>query len=200
MLRHPADAPQWNTIDRLYPEFSQDARNLRLGLSTDGMNPHGLQSSSHILLVNYNLPPHLCMKRKFVILTMLISGPRQPGNDIDVYLAPLIEDLKMLWEEGVECFDGSREETFTLRALLLWTINDFPAYGNLSGYSVKGYFACPICGENTCSKKLSMDGKFVIWAIDDFYHKLTVFVSKRRRSMEKQSMLELPSHCQVQRF
>ncbi|KAL5578036.1 hypothetical protein UlMin_019735 [Ulmus minor] len=158
MLRHLADAPQWKIIDRLYPEFSRDARNLRLGLSTDGMNPHGLQSSSHstwpVLLVNYNLPPHLCMKQKFVMLTMLISGPRQPGNDIDVYLAPLIEDLKMLWEEGVECFDGSREENFTLRALLLWTINDFPAYGNLSGYSVKGYFACPICGENTCSKRL----------------------------------------------
>ena len=89
MLRHPADTPQWKTIDRLYPEFIQDARNLRLRLSTDGMNPHGLQSNSHstwpVLLVNYNLPPHLCMKRKFVILTMLISGSRQPGNDIDVY-------------------------------------------------------------------------------------------------------------------
>ena len=54
------------------------------------------------------------MKRKFVMLTMLISGLRQPGNDIDVYLAPLIKDLKMLWEEGVECFDGSCEEAFTL--------------------------------------------------------------------------------------
>ena len=101
MLRHLADAPQWKPIERLYPEFSQDARNLHLGLSTDGINPHGLQSSSHItlpvLLVNYNLPPHLCMKRNFVMLTMLISGPKQPGNDIDVYLAPLIEDLKMLW-------------------------------------------------------------------------------------------------------
>ena len=54
------------------------------------------------------------MKRKFVMLTMLISGPKQPGNDIDVYLAPLIEDLKMLWEKGVKCFDASHEETFTL--------------------------------------------------------------------------------------
>ena len=94
------------------------------------------------------------MKQKFVMLTMLISGPKQPGNDIDVYLAPLIEDLKMLSEEGVECFDGSREETFTLRALLLWTINNFPAYGNLSSYNVKGYHACQLYGENTCSKRL----------------------------------------------
>ena len=88
------------------------------------------------------------------MLTMLISGPKQPGNDIDVFLARLIEDLKLLWEEGVECFDGYRNETFNLRATLLWTINDFPAYGNLSGYSVKGYKACPICGNDTCSERL----------------------------------------------
>ena len=33
--------------------------------------------------------------------------------------------------------------------MLFGTISDFPAYGNLSGYSVKGYYACPLCGEET---------------------------------------------------
>ena len=32
-----------------------------------------------------------------MMLSMMISGPRQPGNDIDVYLSPLVEDLKKLW-------------------------------------------------------------------------------------------------------
>ncbi|CAL2237917.1 unnamed protein product [Prunus armeniaca] len=36
----------------------------------------------------------------------------------------------------------------------MWTINDFPAYGNLSGCVVKGYNACPICGNDTPSHKL----------------------------------------------
>ena len=67
------------------------------------------------------------------MLTLLISGLEQPGNDMDVYLSPLIKDLKMFWEEGVECFYASREETFTIRALLLWTINDFSVYGYLLG-------------------------------------------------------------------
>jgi hypothetical protein len=58
---------------------------------------------------------------------MLISGPRQPGNDIDVYLAPLVDDLKHLWEIGVEVFDGYRKKHFKLRAMLFGTINDFPA-------------------------------------------------------------------------
>ncbi|CAL8112871.1 unnamed protein product [Prunus armeniaca] len=36
----------------------------------------------------------------------------------------------------------------------MWTINDFPTYGNLSGCVVKGYKACPICGNDTPSHRL----------------------------------------------
>ncbi|XP_029128611.1 uncharacterized protein LOC109806195 [Cajanus cajan] len=157
-LRHPADSPQWKRIDETFPEFGAESRNLRIGLATDGMNPYGNLSSKHsswpVLLVIYNLPPWLCMKRKYIMLSMMISGPRQPGNDIDVYLSPLIDDLKMLWDTGVEVFDAYREEKFTMRAMLFCTINDFPAYGNLSGYSVKGHYACPICEENTSYTQL----------------------------------------------
>lgn len=55
-----------------------------------------------------------CMKRKFTFLTFLILGPRQPGNDIDVYLAPFIDDLKTLWDEN-----AYRQEEFDLTAVLL---------------------------------------------------------------------------------
>jgi len=79
----------------------------------------------------------------------MISGPKQPRNDIDVYLSPLIDDLKLMWDQGVEVFDGFANETFKMHAMLFCTINDFPAYGNLSGYSVKGHKACPICEEDT---------------------------------------------------
>ena len=85
------------------------------------------------------------------MLPMMILGPRQPGNDIDVYLSPLIEDLRKLWDEGDLVFDGFCKETFEMRAILFCTINDFPAYGNLSSYSVKGHHACPICEEDTSS-------------------------------------------------
>ncbi|XP_058725960.1 uncharacterized protein LOC131597270 [Vicia villosa] len=134
-LRHPADSLKWKKVDDLYPDFGNEARNLRLGLATDGMNPYGNLSSNHsswpVLLIIYNLSPSICMKRKYIMLSMMISGPKQPGNDIDVYLSPLIEDLRMLWEEGVDVFDGYSNENFKMRAMLFCTINDFPAYGNL---------------------------------------------------------------------
>ena len=87
--------------------------------------------------------------------------PQQPENDIDIYLAPLIEDLQTLWGDGVRTYDAYRQEYFTLRAVLLWTISDFPAYGNLSGCVVKGYYACPICGEQTKSYRLPHSKKNV---------------------------------------
>ena len=109
-MRHPADAPQWKTFDDNHTDFSAEPRNLRLGLSTDGINPHSNMSCQHstwpVILINYNLPPKLCMKRKFLMLTLLISGPQQPRNDIDMYLAPLIDDLKSLWEDGLQVRDS----------------------------------------------------------------------------------------------
>ena len=84
------------------------------------------------------------------MLCMMIAGPRQPVNDIDVYLAPLIEDLRKLWEYGVDVWDVNVQQTFTtLCAFVFCTINDFLAYGNLSGYSVKGHHACPIKKKET---------------------------------------------------
>jgi hypothetical protein len=97
MLRHPADGSQWREIDREFPDFTDDIRNLRFILSTDGFNPFGDQSSSHstwpVTLCIYNLPSWLCMKQKFIMMPMLIQGPKQPSNDIDVYLRPLVEEL-----------------------------------------------------------------------------------------------------------
>jgi hypothetical protein len=89
-LRHPSDARQWRTFDSKHKEFREEKRNIRFVLSIDGMNPFGERSSTHntwpVLMTIYNLPPWLCPKRKFLLLTILIQGPKQPDIDIDVFL------------------------------------------------------------------------------------------------------------------
>ena len=68
------------------------------------------------------------------MMAILIPGPKQLGNDIDVYLRPLVEELLLLWcEEGVRMWDEYKQEDFNLRALLFLTIDDWPALSNLSG-------------------------------------------------------------------
>ncbi|GJT58062.1 hypothetical protein Tco_0993116 [Tanacetum coccineum] len=65
---------------------------------------------------------------------------------------PLIEDLKVLWDrKGVETIDVASGQKFNMRAMVLWTINDFPARSSLSGWSGQGYKACPTCNEDTPS-------------------------------------------------
>ncbi|XP_040369557.1 uncharacterized protein LOC121051349 [Rosa chinensis] len=162
-LRHPADSPAWSKVDELYPNFGNESRNVRLGLASDGFNPFGNMSTSHstwpVVMSVYNLPPWMCMKQPYMMLSLLIPGPKGPGNDIDVYLQPLVEELKNLWNEGIHTYDAFTKSTFTMRAAVLWTISDFPAYAMLSGYSTKGYKACPVCMEETDSIRLHHGNK-----------------------------------------
>jgi hypothetical protein len=149
MLRHPRDSEAWKKFNSDNTLFASDARNVRLGLSSDGFNPFGNMSSSYsiwpVVLVPYNTPPWMCMKSTSFILSMIIPGKQAPGNDIDVYLQPLIKELKELWHEGVDTYDASTREMFKLRAALMWTISDFPGLGNLSGWNTYTGLACPSC-------------------------------------------------------
>nr|XP_016503730.1 PREDICTED: uncharacterized protein LOC107821792 [Nicotiana tabacum]XP_016503731.1 PREDICTED: uncharacterized protein LOC107821792 [Nicotiana tabacum]XP_016503732.1 PREDICTED: uncharacterized protein LOC107821792 [Nicotiana tabacum] len=115
-LKHPADGEAWKDFDSLHPDFSKDPHNVRLGLSSDGFNPFRTMSISHstwpVMLMNYNLSPWICMKPKYIMLSMIIPGPSSPRNDIDVYLQPLIAELKELWETGIETYDAEIKQIF----------------------------------------------------------------------------------------
>ncbi|XP_057451963.1 uncharacterized protein LOC130743752 [Lotus japonicus] len=111
VMRHPADSLAWKRFDDNHELFASDPRNVRLGLASDGFNPFGIMSTNYsvwpVVLIPYNLPPWLCMKQPNFILTLLIPSPKGLGIDIDVYLQPLIDDLKDLWDEGIETYDAS---------------------------------------------------------------------------------------------
>lgn len=84
------------------------------------------------------------MSKLYMFLSCLIPGPHNPKDDIDVYLNPLIDDLKKLWS-GVLTYDISRKQNLMMRATLMQTTNDFPAYGMLSSWETSGRMACLHC-------------------------------------------------------
>ncbi|XP_050217554.1 uncharacterized protein LOC126668392 [Mercurialis annua] len=139
-IRHPADATEWKDFDQKYAWFGKYTRNVRLGLASDEFNTFGNMSTSYsmwpVIVTPYNLPPWKCMKEYFLMLSLLIPGKESPGDNIDVYLRPLIDELKELWETGVTTYDA------------------YSAYGMLSGWSTKGKLACPVCNKWT-----KFDGK-----------------------------------------
>ncbi|GJT24636.1 putative transposon, En/Spm-like protein [Tanacetum coccineum] len=95
-------AKAWRTIDEKFLEIAEDTRNLRLGISADGVDVN-MGNRHHsvwpVLTVIYNLPP-------------------------------------WLW---VDTYDASTKDNFNLRAVVLWTINDYPALGTLCGCPYSGF-------------------------------------------------------------
>ena len=75
------------------------------------MNP--IKRSIHllwpILLLNYNIALWLTIKKYFIMLTILIPDSKSiTGDHIDVYLNPLIDELVLLWDEGMWCYDANQ--------------------------------------------------------------------------------------------
>jgi hypothetical protein len=52
------------------------------------------------------------------------------------------------------------KESFVIRTTLMWTINDFPMYANLSRWSTRGTLACPCCMHSTGSSWLIYERKY----------------------------------------
>ena len=163
IISHPADGEAWKHFDRTHPTFSYEPRNVRVALCTDGFNPFAGAGAPYsvwpVFVTPYNLPPSMCMKQNNIFLSLVIPGPRNPGKNLDVYLRPLIDELKMLWNDGVVTYDASRKQNFTMKVGLLWTISDFPAYGMLSGWSTHGRLACPYCMDDTKAFRLQNSRK-----------------------------------------
>jgi hypothetical protein len=106
-------------------------------MSTDGTNPI-MNSSTHstwaIEVMILILPPWLCKKRKYIMMSGLILRKQQPGNDIDTYFRPLVDDLKELWyNDRVQVWDEHKHEYFGIKAILLVIVSVSPMARNLSG-------------------------------------------------------------------
>jgi hypothetical protein len=106
-IRHLADGTQWKIFDLQNKPFGSESRNIRFALKTDGMNPFGENRTMHntwpVILAMYNLPTWLCHIRKYLMLSILIQGPKQGGIDIDVFLEPLMEDMENFGMKGCVC-------------------------------------------------------------------------------------------------
>jgi hypothetical protein len=83
---------------------------VQLALAINGVNPLKKKRSTWltwlVVLLNYNMPPWLTTQKHFIMLSLIILGLESIiGDNINVYLKPLVEELKELWEIGVHVQD-----------------------------------------------------------------------------------------------
>jgi hypothetical protein len=156
-MSHPADGEAWQAFDIEYPDFANDARNIRLRHATDGFNPFGNMNTKYsmwpIIVVSYNLPPWACMEESNFLMALLIPGPSSPSKDFDVFLESLVEDLLEIWK-GIQTYDALSGKMFNLHVAVLWYIHDYLALATISGHTTKGFFTCIHRDKNPLSYSL----------------------------------------------
>jgi len=151
------------TLYSVHSHCSVESRYVHLELCIDEFNPFRSFAASYsfwpVILTVYNLPPGMCIMPEFMFLSMAITGPSRPGRNINICLQSLINELMQLWSSGALTYDILRKQNFLMRVALMWTINNFPAYGMVSGWSTYGKLACSCCMENKKAFTLTNRGK-----------------------------------------
>ena len=105
-----------------------------MGIALDGVNPFSIQNTQYslwpVIVINYNIPPYMSIKKQHMMLTLLVPGKFQVKN-MDTYLQPLIEECKSLCN-GFVMRDISRpiqECNFKFHGIICWTMHDYPSLG-----------------------------------------------------------------------
>ena len=116
MMYHPSDSEVRKKIDAFHPLLAQESRNVRLDLSTNGFTPfsHAVAPYScwPVFITPYNLSLGMCMKEYNIFLILVIPGPRHLGKNIDVYLRAFVDELRVLWSDGIRTYDVPKKQNF----------------------------------------------------------------------------------------
>jgi hypothetical protein len=159
---HPSDGEAWTHFDSIHHEKALEARNVRVAFATDGFNPYGIMAAPYtccpVFVIPLNLPPGVCFQAQNIFLSLIIPG--HPGNNMGVYMAPLIDELIKSWDEGVLTFDRATKTNFTMHVWYHYSLHDFLAYGIFCGWCVHGKFPCPTCKTNVQFIWLKKGGKY----------------------------------------
>jgi hypothetical protein len=192
-MSHPVDVEAWHAMDRFDLAFAWDLRNYRLGLSTDGFQPYGSDSTPYscwpIFVMPYNLPSNKCLNEEFIFLVLVILGPKEPKKQTNIFLHPLMEELKELWQ-WVDAYDSHLKCPFNLWVYLC-LIHDYLAYGKFVGWCVHGRLNYPVYMDESDAFRLQHSRKvnFFIVIEDSFHCVMSSGVTKSQfrkiRALEK---------------
>ncbi|GET63382.1 hypothetical protein GLOIN_2v1786147 [Rhizophagus irregularis DAOM 181602=DAOM 197198] len=157
------DGEVWKTFKETTDEssnnfFRSDVADSHLGLilNLDWFQPFDgtIHSTGVIYAAIGNLPRDVRFKRNNILILGLLPGPDEVSlHKINHYLAPIIDELKSLWEgvtlnKTYECQEGKR-----IRAALILVSCDIPAARKICGH-ISALVSC-----HRCEKKANYENR-----------------------------------------
>jgi hypothetical protein len=108
---YTSDGEAWTHFEAIHHEKVEEPRNVRVVLATDGCNPYGMTATPYTCWscsLSPSISPSVCFQRYNIFMSLIIFG--HPGNNMGVYMEPLIDELVHAWEEGAWTYDQSTKK------------------------------------------------------------------------------------------
>ena len=163
--------------------FVAAARNYAFMLNVDWMQPfnHTTYSIGVVYLVLMNLPRAERFKKDNVILLGVIPGPSEPPLTINTYLSPLLDELLILWNDGIMIrHPGLRIVPEQFKAALLCVACDIPPSRKVCGFTSHSRMGC-----NKCTKAFTCGGVGVANDYSGFENFKSRNMVEHRRQVEE---------------
>jgi hypothetical protein len=124
-------------------------RNIVLALNIDGVTPFKQRQKSYtpVQVQILNLPERFRHRPPFILLPMLIPGPKAPQS-MKAYLTVLLSHLQRLESEGFDAVDPTLNPPAVVRVYvkLLCSCCDLPAHAdNNMQQGAAAYYGCMKC-------------------------------------------------------
>lgn len=132
----------WNRCDFLASPYC-----LAVTLNLDWFQPfsHINYSVGVIYMVILNLPREERYKIENIILVSIIPGPKEPKLTVNSFLAPLVEELKELWDGITVPVSVPIKGDVVIRLAVICIACDIPAVRKMCGFA--GHSACLGCSK-----------------------------------------------------
>lgn len=155
-----AESPGWwkyvhqaRTFDN--QQFGADPYNIVLSLGVDAAQPYnrGGLSITPLLLQILNLPENHRHLGSNMILAGVIPGKKASTTsagvglaNLNTYIEPLVDELLLLWKEGLDYLCPIDKIKKNIRVKLLFTVCDYPGHAKLNCQQHQGaYYGCQKC-------------------------------------------------------
>ena len=127
--------------------FLASRYSLAFSLNVDWFQPYKLTQSSVgvVYLTILNLPRSVRNCHQYTLLVGIIPGPNEPKRDINSFLKPLVDELKLFWS-GEHIKIPSLPEPQLVRSALVCVACDLPASKKVAGFlGHTAKFGCSKC-------------------------------------------------------
>jgi hypothetical protein len=111
-----------------------------------------------VFVIPLNLPLGVCFQRQNILLSLIIPG--HPGNNMGVFMEPLIDELVRAWEEGVWTYDRATKTNFKIHvwyqySLMTCWCMEYSTPGVFTG-SIHAQYARKVLGSFGCRRVASI--------------------------------------------